>query len=297
MRINPDTLPDLLAALDQNEEQINTDLLEISSGQSVNAPSDNPAAAAALVENADQTSQADQFLRSIGSVQGELQNADSTLNSVTTALQQAISLGVEGANGTVNSSDQQALAEQVEGIQSQLVNLANLSYQGNYVFAGTATETAPYVLDSSSPSGVSYVGNAGVNSITVGSGYAVQTNMPGSQLFSSSGNDMFQAIQDLITGLQSGNATQISTAVGEVTDASNYIDQQRVFYGNTISELNSQQTYLNSETTQLAQQADTLGEADMPTVISNLESSEVSRQATLESMSSTLQNNLFSYLR
>jgi flagellar hook-associated protein 3 FlgL len=297
MRINPDTLPDLLAALDQNEDQINTDLLEISSGQSVNMPSDNPANAAALVQNADQTSQADQFLRSIGSVQGEMQNADSTLNSVITALQQAVSLGVEGANGTVNSSDQQALAVQVEGIQSQLVNLANLSYQGNYVFAGTATQTAPYVLNSSSPSGVTYAGNSGMNSITVGNGYTVQTNLPGSQLFSSSGNDMFQAIQDLITGLQGGNTTQISTAVGEVTDASNYIDQQRVFYGNTISELNSQQTYLNGETTQLAQQADTLGGADLPSVISNLESSEVSRQATLESMSSTLQNNLFSYLR
>jgi flagellar hook-associated protein 3 FlgL len=297
MRINPDTLPDLLAALDQNENQINTDLLEISSGQSVNMPSDNPANAAALVQNADQTSQADQFLRSIGSVQGEMQNADSTLNSVITALQQAASLGVEGANGTVNSADQQAIAVQVEGIQSQLVNLANLSYQGNYVFAGTATQTAPYVLDSSSSSGVTYAGNSGVNSITVGNGYTVQTNLPGSQLFSSSGNDMFQAIQDLITGLQSGDTAQISSAVGEVTDASNYIDEQRVFYGNTISELNSQQTYLNGETTQLAQQADTLGEADLPSVISNLESSEVSRQATLESMSATLQNNLFSYLR
>ena len=296
MRINPDILPDLLAALSQNQEQINTDLEQISSGQSVNEPSDDPAAAA-LVVNADQTSQADQFLRSIGSVSEELQNADSTLNSVTTALQQAISLGVEGANGTLNSADQQAIAVQLQGIQSQLVNLANLSYQGNYVFAGTASQTPPYVLDPTSSSGVTYQGNAGVNSITIGSLYAVQTNLPGSQLFSSSGNDVFQSIQDLINGLQSGNTTAISTAVGEVTTASNFVDQQRVFYGNTISQLNAQTTYLNSETTQLAQQQNTLGAADLPSVISNLESSQVSRQATLESMSNTLQNNLFNFLK
>ena len=297
MRINPDILPDLLAALSQNQEQINTDLEQISSGQSVNEPSDDPAAAAALVVNADQTSQADQFLRSIGSVSEELQNADSTLNSVTTALQQAISLGVEGANGTLNSADQQAIAVQLQGIQSQLVNLANLSYQGNYVFAGTASQTPPYVLDPTSSSGVTYQGNAGVNSITIGSLYAVQTNLPGSQLFSSSGNDVFQSIQDLINGLQSGNTTAISTAVGEVTTASDFVDQQRVFYGNTISQLNAQTTYLNSETTQLAQQQNTLGAADLPSVISNLESSQVSRQATLESMSNTLQNNLFNFLK
>jgi flagellar hook-associated protein 3 FlgL len=297
MRINPDILPDLLAALNDNQQQINDDLEQISSGRSVNQPSDNPAAAAALVVNADQTSQANQFLSSISTVSGELQSADSTLNSVTTALQQAISLGVEGANGTLNASDQQALAVQVQGIQSQLINLANLAYQGNYVFAGTATSTPPYVLDSTSSSGVTYQGNSGVNSITIGNQYTVQTNLPGSQLFSSSSNNVFQAIQDLITGLQSSNATAISTAVGELTNASNYIDQQRVFYGNTISQLNAQTTYLNSETTQLSQQQNTLGAANMPAVISNLESAQVSRQATLESMSNTLQNNLFNYLR
>jgi flagellar hook-associated protein 3 FlgL len=297
MRIEPSLLPDLLAALSENQQQLNTDLEEISSGQSVNVPSDNPAAAAELVENAAETSQADQFLRSIGSIEGELQNADSTLNSVTTALQQAISLGVEAANSTVNAADQQAIAVQVQGIQSQLLNLANLSYQGNYVFAGTATQTAPYVLDPNSPSGVSYVGNSDVNSVTIGNNYSLQANLPGSELFSSTGNDMFQAIQDLITGLQNGDTTAISTAVGEITNASNYIDSQRFFYGNTIDQLNSQQTYLNSQTTQLAEQQNTLGAADLPSVISNLESEQVSRQATLEAMANTLQTDLFNYLR
>ena len=64
-------------ALAHTQQEINTDELEISSGRSVNVPSDNPAAAAVLIQNADQTSQADQFQRSLGSVQGEIQNADS----------------------------------------------------------------------------------------------------------------------------------------------------------------------------------------------------------------------------
>jgi flagellar hook-associated protein 3 FlgL len=297
MRINPNPLSDLLAEVAQTQQQINTDLEEISSGKSINQPSDNPAAAALLVQNADQTSQADQFLRSIGGVQSELQNADSTLNSVTTALQRAITLGVEGANGTLNPSDQAAIAVEVQGIQSQLVSLANLSYQGHYVFAGTATQTAPYVLDSSSPSGVSYVGNSEINQVTVGNGFSVQANLPGSELFSNPGHDVFQAVQDLITNLQSGNTAGISTAVGELTTASNYIDSQRVFYGNAINQLNSQQTYLNSDTTQLAVQQNTLGGADLPSVISNLESEQVSRQATLESISQTQQTNLFNYLK
>jgi len=295
MRVNPNPLPDILAAVAQTRQQINTDNQQIATGLSVNVPSDNPAAAAVLVQNADQTSQADQFQRSIGSIQGEVQNADSTLSSVITSLQQAISLGVEGANGTLNAADRAALVTEVEGIQSQLLSLANLSYQGNYVFAGTATQTAPYVLNPSSPSGVTYVGNTGVNSITLGNHFTLKTNLPGSQLFSSASTDLFKSIQDLITGLQTN--TGISTAVTEIGSASSAIDSQRAFYGNALNQLNSQQTYLSSETTELAQQQNTVAGADLTAVISNLSTSETSLQATLTTIGQTAHVNLFSYLK
>jgi flagellar hook-associated protein 3 FlgL len=297
MRINPNPLPDLLVALSQNQQQINTDLQEIASGQSINVPSDNPAGAATLVQNAAQVSQVNQYLQSLGSLQSELQTADSTLSSVVTALQRATTLGVEGANGTLNSSDQAAVAVEVQGIQAQLVNLANLSYQGSYVFAGTASQTAPYISDPTSSSSVTYVGNSGVNNLTVGNNFTLQTNVPGSQLFSAPGHDVFQAIQDLITGLQSGNSASISTAVGEITNASNYIDAQRVFYGNAANQLTAQQTYLSSQITQLAQQQNTVGGADLPSVIGNLENDQVSRQAALEAVGTTLQTNLFNFLK
>jgi len=297
MRVNPNPFPDLIAALDQTQQQINTDLQQVSTGQSVNVPSDNPAAAAVLLQNADETSAADQFLRSIGSIQGEMQNADSALSSVVTALQRAISLGVEGANGTLDSADRNAVATEVQGIQSQLLNLANLTYQGSYVFAGTATQTTPFILDSSSPSGVTYAGNQDVNQVTLGNHFSLQSNLPGSQLFSAPGNDMFQAIQDLITNLQTGTSASIGSAVNEVSTAYNYINTQRVFYGNAINQLNAQQTDLSSETTQLAQQQNTLGAADLPAVISNLVTAQTARQATLEAIGGTARTDLFDYLK
>jgi len=295
LRVNPNPLPDLLAALGQTQQQINTDLQQISSGRSVTVPSDSPAAAAGLVQNAAQTSAADQFLRSIGSIQGEISNADSTLSSVTTALQRAITLGVEGANGTLNAADRAAIATEVQGIQSQLLGLANLSYQGTYVFAGTATQSAPYVLDPTSSSGVTYVGNSNTNRVTLGNHFTLQTNLPGSQLFSAPGTDMFQSIQDLLTGLQTGNG--IAAAVGEVSSASSYINAQRVFYGNAENQLTSQQTYLNSNITQLAQQQNILGGANLPVVITNLTSAETSHQATLQAVAGATQTNLFNYLK
>lgn len=295
MRVNPNPYPDLLADIAQTQQEIQTDEQEIATGQTVNLPSDNPAAAATLVQNSSQTSEADQFQRSLGSIQGEMQNADSALNSVISALQQAITLGTEGANGTVNAADRAAIANQVQGIQSQLLGLANLTYQGTYVFAGTASLTQPYVLDASSPSGVTYQGNSGVNLVTLGNDFSLQTNLPGPELFSASGTDMFQSIQDLITSLQTGD--NIGTAVTEVGSSLNAIDTASVFYGNALNQLNSQQTYLNSETEQLGQEQNTLDAANLPAAISNLTTGQVSLEATLETIGQTSQTNLFDYLR
>jgi flagellar hook-associated protein 3 FlgL len=297
MRVDPNPCPDLLVAIEQTQQEINTDDQQIATGLSVNVPSDNPSASAVLVQNAGQTSQVDQYQRSLGSVQGEMQDADSTLSSVITALQQAIDLGTEGANGTVNASDRESIAVQVQGIQSQLLSLANLTYQGNYVFAGTATQTTPYVLDPTSNSGVTYKGNGGINQTTLGNNFTLQTNLPGTQLFSSGGTDMFQAVQDLIVGLGTGIPANIETAVNELSSASQAISEQRVFYGNALNQLNTQQTYLSTEATQLAQQQTTVAGADLPNVISNLTTAETSLQATLTSIGQTAHINLFSYLR
>jgi flagellar hook-associated protein 3 FlgL len=217
MRVNPNPMPDLLAALNQTELEAQQAELQISSGKSVNEPSDNPSAAAQLVENNDQATFNSGYLQTLSAVQGQLSTSDSTLSSVTTALQQAISLGVEGANGTLSDSDRAAIASQLQGIQNQLLSLANTSYEGHFVFAGTNTNTAPYVVDSALPSGVKYAGNAGVNEVPIGSGYKVAVNVPGSQLFSAPGNDVFLAINSLIQAMQTN--TGIPAAVNAVSAA------------------------------------------------------------------------------
>jgi len=131
IRVNPNVLPDLLSALAQTRQQESTATLELATGSRINQPSDDPAGAAQIVSNRDLGSQADSFLRSITNVNGLLQTADSTLSSVVTALQRAISLGVQGANGTLSSSDRADVAGELSGIQQQLISLANTSTRAN----------------------------------------------------------------------------------------------------------------------------------------------------------------------
>ena len=212
MRVNPNITPDILTAIWQTQAQENTALQQISTGRRVNVPSDDPAAAAALVGNLNSSAQTDQYLQNTTSIEGQLQTADSTLSSVVSVLNQAISLGVQGANGTLSASDQQGIAQQVIGIQSQVLQLANTSYQGIYIFAGTATTTPPFVADTSQPSGVTYNGNSNTNTVEIGTGRNITVNMPGDQMFQGAGGDVMNSLQGLITALQSGDTTAIGNA-------------------------------------------------------------------------------------
>jgi flagellar hook-associated protein 3 FlgL len=294
MRINPNPMPDLLAAVNQTELEAQQATLEISSGKSVNEPSDNPTAAALLVENNDEATFNSGYLQDLATINGQLSLANSTLSSVGNALQQAISLGVEAGDGTLSDSDRAAIAQQLQGIQTQIISLANTAYQGNYLFAGTATNAAPYVASSTDPSGVTYNGNEGVNKVSVGNSYQLEVNQPGSQLFSASGDSVFLALNNLIQAVQSN--TGVGTAVTSLSAATNYLSAQQVFYGNSMSQVESETTYLNAAKLQIAQQQNTLGAVDMAAAASNLSQAQTDTQAALEAISKFSQDSLFNYL-
>jgi flagellar hook-associated protein 3 FlgL len=294
MRVNPNPMPDLMAALNQSELEQQQASLQISSGRSVNLPSDNPTNAALLVENNDQATFTAGYLQSISAVQGQLSTADSTLSSIQTSLQQAVSLGIEGGNGTLGQSDRAAVVDQLQGIQSQLVSLANTTYEGNYIFGGTATNTPPYVVSNTDPSGVTYNGNSEVNQLSIGDGYKVAVNQPGSQLFSAPSNSVFLAVNNLIVALQNNDG--IGTAVNSLSAASTYLTGQRVFYGNAMSQATTQTSYLNTAKLQLSAQQNTLGGTDTAAAATNLSQAQTDTQAALAAIGKMSQNNLFNYL-
>jgi len=295
MRVNPDTQSDMLALLSSAQQAENTALVQMSSGKRVNVPSDDPSAAAANALQDARASQDDQFLQSISSLEQNLNTADSTLNSVVTALTRAISLGTTGANGTLSSSDRQSLANEVDGIKEQVLGLANTSFNGQYLFAGTNTQTQPYQLDSTVASGVAYKGNSQSNSSNLG-GIQVQTTLPGSSIFDNGGTDVFAALQELSDSLNSGDQTQIESATTAIRSALDGVNSARVFYGNTVNQLQSQENFLNQDKVEIASYQNQLVGADLTTAVTNLNQAQLARQATLQAMARTQNMSLLNYL-
>jgi len=296
MRVNPDMVSSVLAGLQQSQSTLNTALQEVSTGKRVTVPSDDPAASADMVQNTIDSKNADQYTQNASSVLSMVQTADSTLSSVVSELTKAVSLGTEGANGTTNASNQQSIATEVQGILTSVVSAANSTYQGSYLFGGTASTQTPYTADSTSASGYKYNGNSGMNSVAVGDNLTVQANIPGDQIFSNSSNDVLGSLSSLVSALQSGNTTSIESATTAVNSALSYVSQQRVTYANSETQLNSQETYLQQETVTLTSQATSLVGIDTATAAEDLAQAETSNSAALAAASKVLPTSLLQYL-
>jgi flagellar hook-associated protein 3 FlgL len=296
MRVNPNMVPNMLAAIQNSESNLQQALQQVSTGKRVTMPSDDPSASADMVQNTIDTANVDQYTQNVSGVLSTVQTADSALSSVVSSLTKAISLGTEGANGTNSAANQQATATQVQGILSSVVAQANLSYQGAYVFGGTASTTVPYTADPTSASGYTYNGNNGVNSVQVGDQLSVQANLPGSQIFSNSSTDVLGSLSSLVTALQSGNTAAIGTATNAVSAALSYVGQQRVVYANAETQLNSQETYLQQETVNLSAQATSLVGVNMANAAVTLSQAETDNNAALAAAAKVVPNTLLNYL-
>ena len=296
MRVNPNQLPNMLSALQQSETTLNTALQQVSTGKSVTQPSDNPAASASMVQNTIDLANVDQYTQNANDVLSMVQTADSALGSVVTSLTQAVSLGTSGANGTNNSSNLQAIATQVQGILDSVVKQANSSYEGQYLFGGTATSQVPYTADSASSTGYTYNGNSDLNSVIVGDKTSVQMNLPGNQVFSDPSNSVIGSLSSLVSALKGGDSATIASATTAVNSALNHVGQQRVFYANAETQLNAQEAYLSSEKVQLTSQQTSLVGVDTAQAATTLARAEAANSAALAAVAKVLPNSLLNYL-
>jgi flagellar hook-associated protein 3 FlgL len=298
MRVNPDYTADMVNLLNQSQQDETSALQELSTGRRVNKPSDDPAAEAAMVDENSRSAAADQYTANSDSLTEVLNTADSTLSSVVSLLQRATTLGVEAANSaTMNQTDLNSISQEISGIQTEMISLANTSYAGQYIFGGTVTGTAPYVPDATNPTKTDYVGNDQQNMVQIGTGLSVASNQPGSSIFSQSTGNVFDALSSMMTALQSGNNAGITAAITQIGAASDAVNTARVFYGNTVNELTSNESYLSQEKVNIASYQNTLVSADPAAATTAVTQAEYARNATVAAAAKMNQVSLLDYLK
>ena len=271
MQVNPFFVMNLSSALDQTQatqQQLST---ELSSGLGVTSIGQNPVVAAQNSQLLNQIGVEDSFTQSSNLAQGMLNVTDSALGSVVTQLNEAISLGAQGSNGTLNASQLQAVSNQLAGIRDEVLSLANTSYQGQYVFGGSQTSSPPFTLSTStSPATVTYNGDSIVNQLQTPDGQPIALNIPGNQIFTSSTANVLGALNTIIADFANGNSGAGTADTAALNSALNFVSQQRVTLDNSISRLTTATSAASAQTTQLTTVQTNLIQADIPAVSTQL---------------------------
>jgi flagellar hook-associated protein 3 FlgL len=302
MRVDPFYVRNLATSLNQVQANVQQLTSELSSGVRVTSLSQDPVASGENVLLLNQMQQDDSFTTSSTLVTGQLQVADSALGSVVTQLTSAISLATSANNGTMNSSNVKTIATQISGILNEVQSLANTSYQGQYIFAGGQTSSAPFSTSTTtSPATTTYNGDASVNYLVSPNGQKIQLNVPGSQIFLGSGtNSVFGALNALVADYSSGtvNTSQAVSDTTALSTALNYVSQQRVTIDNSINQVTAASSAVSNVQTQLTTAQTNLMQADIPTISTQLSLAET-QQTALEDVIAQLDstsNDLFSKL-
>jgi flagellar hook-associated protein 3 FlgL len=298
MRVDPHYVQGLVAALNQSTLSEQKLTSELSSGLRVSVLSDDPVAAgqAALLGAA--ISQDDSFVQTAATAQSLMQVTDSALSSVVTQLTTALAAAVGGNSGTASMSDLIALSQQLSSIRDQVVSLANTSYQGTYIFAGSKGNRQPFTVDAStSPAITTYNGDEQTDSITTENCQQIQTTLAGSAVFAAPGADVMTALNNLAADFASGTPSLTSaTDIGVLSTALANVSQQRSMLDSALTRLNTASTYAQTDATHRTAAASTLVAADPATVATQLSAAEVQNQALMNVIAAVEKQSLFDYI-
>ncbi|UPG89021.1 flagellar hook-associated protein FlgL [Luteibacter aegosomaticola] len=194
--------------------QLSQTQLALGNGKAIQTPSDNPAAAARVVDVSSASAQNDQYTRNINMANTRLSVEEQSLSNASDILDRIRTLALEGSNGTQTDESRKSIATEMRQSLQQLVSIANTKDgQGEYIFAGNSTSSQPFTQ---SGLNVTYSGDQGQRMVAAGAGLQVATGDSGDAVFMSvkGGNGTFQT---------SAGSTNTGTAVvgsTSVTDAS-----------------------------------------------------------------------------
>lgn len=213
MRISSNTLFDSnVAAMSQQQARLLHTQQQVSTGRRILTASDDPVAAARALDVSQSDAMNTQYAANRNMARNTLSLAESTLQSVTSLIQDVQTATINAGNGTLNNSDRQTIASGLSGRLQELIGLANSTDGiGNYLFAGYQSRTQPFMNTSA---GVSYFGDDGQRLMQVGAMRQMPASDPGTDVFMriKNGNGTF------VTQAASANTGGAVIGLGSVSD-------------------------------------------------------------------------------
>ncbi len=296
----PSTTQDRNTLLDLQriKERLALNNTRIATGKQINSPGEDPAAAALILDFGTSIQANTQFIKQADSALAYLKSSEDVVSAAIDNNMRLQELATQGLGSTNTASSRTALISEVDAIRSNLLALANTKDQGKYLFAGTQTQTMPFV-DSAPPASPTYAGNSGVITLNVTASSTVATNIPGDQVFFGSGGaatNLFQTIADLRDGLATNDPVKIQAAADNLKTVLDNLSQVRTDLGGRQSGLLSLKDTLSGMNLTLQDLQNSKQDTDYPKAMTDFTTDQTMQSVTLNTLAKTNKQNLFDYL-
>lgn len=183
MRVTNDTLRmAFLNALETAQRRMADTQQQISTGQRINTPADDPVSSARIVQLDASLSRLNQYQANGIIARNQLGLEEEALASVIGNLQSVRELAVQANNATLSDSDRAGVAADLRQRRDSLLALANTAdASGHFIFAGFSETTRPFTVGAGG--NVVYNGDQGQRTLQVSDDRFIAINDSGAEVF------------------------------------------------------------------------------------------------------------------
>ena len=294
------TTASVLSSINNVQDQLATTQQQLSTGLSINQPSDNPYGASLAIQLKNGLQGLSNYNSNITDGTAWASAADTSLQNVMSMLQRAQELTVQASNGVESSTDLSATADEIDQLADAIKQEANTQYNGQYIFSGTASGTQPY----SNSTGDVYQGNTAAVTRQIGPGSTLQVNVDISGLLGSgtSANDgkLLDTLRTISADMRSGNSSGVAdlstTQISALQSSLNSLTQIQANVGATQNRLTLAtdriQGLQNSDTVALSNDED----INMAQAMTSFSNEQAAFTAALKAGANIVQSSLMDFL-
>jgi flagellar hook-associated protein 3 FlgL len=269
---------------------------EVTTGQRVSRPEDDPAAVGQLINLQSQQQQLVQYQQNASTALNISQASTAALTNLKSISDNASEIATTGSS-TESSTSATGYATEVNQLIEQAVQSANTKLNGSYLFGGTASQTAPFQVQrdtNGNITNVTYNGNDSTATIPISDGTSAS---PYSSAATNRGLADFAnnlvSLRDALTNNDPSTVSSVSTGL-QTTESSiiNSISEQ----GAVQSGIQATQTQQQTTATNLGTLVSNNRDADIAQAMTQLSQAQVAYQAALQSTATIMSKSLIDYL-
>ncbi len=145
--------------------------------------------------------------------------------------------------------------------------------------------------------GYVYQGDNAVIDLEVGDGQTVQSNIPGSQVFTGPTTDVFQDLQNFYQALVTNDVDGIETAIGQFDRSLSQVTNARTTIGASVNRLDTIRDSLELLTVNTQELRSNFEDADVAKVASELASLQVTLEASMATLTRQFETSLLNFIR